>query len=124
MIPESLRKQLESSLNKFLSDTCSVLKKSIIRDEYGQELEQWEEKHSNVPCRLIYSSTNSQSQASIISEQETLIQSSRIILNKDYGVSVNDKIKIGDDEYSVISIDDNLTNRLYIDLEVIKENNG
>jgi hypothetical protein len=130
MIPGFLKGRLRGQARRFmLNETCLIEQNVPTYADSGAVTETWVSVASNVPCRVIRVGGVGQS-AGVIAQQETLKDVYRVVVPaKDattytWDLKADQRITVDGAAYSVIGIEDALTDDLYRQAIVAKERIG
>lgn len=117
-------KQIKAMVAKFLDQQCELLQQSDTIDDYGNQDYSWSTVAAGVPCRLITDSGQSTtSEVRRVGDQESLVESYRVILPADTDIESDMRVKIGSNEYTVIDVLDSLSNSVNVQVLVTRARN-
>lgn len=113
--------RLQATASQWLNETCTIeVNVPAISDDLGTESPQWQVLTSNVPCRVIRSQG---SKYGMVGMQQSLEDSYRIALppltsTYSWELATGMRIMVGGNIYSVIGIEDDLSNEVFRQVQV------
>lgn len=104
-----LRKQAISTL----TETCIIKRKITTRDEFLSQVSGYDQIASEVACRMIGVGTLTNSTVGLAANQESLMESYRLIVPVGTDLQADDIVVIGGLTYTVVRLLDNLTDQFF-----------
>lgn len=105
MVKSATIARIKARVDMFLTETCLIEAQSQASDEYGNPIPGSRVTvASNVSCRIIDLGERLQSQAVIDSDQETIVDTYRLILPAGTAIAKDQIITISGDEYDVVDL--------------------
>ena len=98
----------------FLSDRCSILQRGVGSGHMGEEIGNWIPVRTDVPCRLLRSLLNTRNAREAVGGSMELIERFRLVLPHDVRIHQGNGVRIGDQVYEVVNIEDRLTDAMQV----------
>lgn len=96
--------RLRAVVAHYLKETCTIQKLGNMRGQYGEVMaDQWETVASNVPCRIITESVRWVA-GELVGEQESLVETYRLIVPVGTALAANQRIIISGITYEVVNL--------------------
>lgn len=121
MLPSKIVNRLKVNLNKWLQETATIQKPTEVRGVFGERIEGYQTVATNVPCRIIDTTSMGSNSKELVSNQEILIDRYTVVLPSETLIDVDYLVIVGDKTYRIININDNRTNKLDVQATAERE---
>lgn len=100
--------RLRQMTAQYLKDTCTIERQTVAYGQYNEIIaDQWETVATDVACRVITEAIRRTS-GELVGEQETLVETYRVVVPTGTGLAPNQRITVGGLVYEVVRL---VTNR-------------
>lgn len=109
------------SVNAMLTERCTIERETGGTGLYGEPVHAWEVAAENVPCRLITVGRRNSGETQGIGSRESVVDAFRLICPHDTAFAVDNRVKIDDRRYAVVTVEDDPTDAAFVTAILVRE---
>lgn len=121
MLPSNIRKQLDKTTGRWLTQSCTIEAEVLGVDIYGAPVHQWAVVASGVKCRVIKMGRGDTRE---VGSQEALVEKYRLICPAGTALGIDQRVTVGGAVYQVVSVQSALTDAVDVQAEIVRVKNG
>jgi head-tail adaptor len=120
-------KRVQAMVNRYLTDSCTLLKQGDAKGTHNEPLNDWVVTASGVSCRVIRAGQQMNGSNALTGGRETLVDKHRLILPVGTTVAGEYRVEMADGRrYEVVDVMDDMTDSAYVQVIIkrLREKNG